>query len=270
MSQEMTLDVGSKAPDFCLPNQAGEEVCLEQFRGKWVVLYFYPKDNTSGCTREAQDFSSYRSEFEKFGAVILGVSPDSPKSHTNFIVKRDLKITLLSDQEHKVMEAYGVWQLKKMYGKEYMGVVRSTFLIDPEGKIAAVWRKVKVRGHVEEVLEKLRELNPAGGLELVRERDLDWVDVAPGIVRKTLAYGSKVMLVETKIDKGAKIPEHKHPHEQVTYLLRGRIKLVVAGKEFLMEPGDSIAVPGNAVHTGEALEESVVLDSFSPPREEYK
>ena len=270
MSQVLNLDVGSKAPNFCLPNQSGEEVCLDQFRGKWVVLYFYPKDNTSGCTREAQDFSAYVREFEKHGAVILGVSPDSVKSHANFIVKKDLRITLLSDQEHEVMEAYGVWQLKKMYGKEYMGVVRTTFLIDPEGKVAAVWRKVKVRGHVEEVLERLKELNPAGAISFVREKDLSWIDVAPGIARKTLAYGDKVMLVETKLAKGAEIPNHKHPNEQVTYLLSGKLKLVVGGREFSMEPGDSITVPGNVAHTGVALEETVVLDSFSPPREDYK
>jgi peroxiredoxin Q/BCP len=270
MSQEIAVDVGSKAPEFCLPNQSEEEVCLSQYRGKWVVLYFYPRDNTSGCTREAQDFSSYVRDFEKLGAVILGVSPDSVKSHQNFIVKKDLRITLLSDQSHEVMEAYGVWQLKRMYGKEHMGVVRSTFLIDPEGKIAAVWRKVKVRVHVEEVLSRLKELNPAGAVELVKEKDLEWVEVVPGISRKTLAYGDKVMVVETKLEKGTEIPEHKHTNEQVTYLLSGMLKLIVAGKEFVMEPGDSIVVPGNVLHTGTALEETIVLDSFSPPREDYK
>ncbi len=155
----MAVKEGEKAPDFCLPDQNDKEVCLKDYRGKWVVLYFYPKDNTSGCTKEAIGFTEMKKEFEKMGAIILGVSPDSTKSHRNFIEKKDLKITLLSDPEHKVLEAYGAWQLKKMYGREYYGVVRSTFLISPEGKIAFVWPKVKVAGHVENVLEKLKELS---------------------------------------------------------------------------------------------------------------
>jgi len=152
------LSEGKEAPDFCLPDQDKREVCLSNFRGKWVVLYFYPKDNTSGCTREAQDFTEKLEEFEKLGAVILGVSPDSPKSHRNFREKKNLRVTLLSDQEHRVLETYGAWQLKKMYGREYYGVVRSTYLIDPEGRIARIWPKVKVKGHVEEVLNTLKEL----------------------------------------------------------------------------------------------------------------
>ena len=152
------LEVGQKAPDFCLPNQDGEEICLRDFEGSWVVLYFYPKDNTPGCTTEALDFTALKSEFEKEGAVILGVSPDSIKRHQNFIQKKDLQITLLSDEEKEVAKKYGVWQLKKMYGKEYMGIVRSTFLIDPDGKIAYIWPKVKVKNHAQEVLEKLKEL----------------------------------------------------------------------------------------------------------------
>ncbi len=148
---------GEEAPDFCLPNQDGDEVCLKDFRGRWVVLYFYPKDNTSGCTREATDFTARKGEFEELGAVILGASPDSVKSHANFIVKKGLGLTLLSDPEHEVLGKYGAWQLKKRYGREYMGVVRSTFLIDPEGKIAHAWRNVRVNGHVDAVLEKLRE-----------------------------------------------------------------------------------------------------------------
>ncbi len=153
------LKVGDKAPLFCLPNQDEEDVCLEDFKGKWIVLYFYPKDNTSGCTKEAIGFTEKKKEFEALNAIILGVSPDSPKSHRNFIQKKELTITLLSDQEHKVLETYGAWQLKKMYGREYMGVVRSTFLIDPEGKIAHIWPKVKVTGHVEDVLSKLKEVH---------------------------------------------------------------------------------------------------------------
>ncbi len=152
------LKIGDKAPLFCLPNQDEEKICLSDFKGKCVVLYFYPKDNTSGCTKEAIGFTEKKEEFEKLGAVILGVSPDSPKSHRNFIEKKGLTITLLSDQEHKVLEEYGAWQLKKMYGREYMGVVRSTYLINPEGKIAYIWPKVKVAGHVDAVLEKLKEL----------------------------------------------------------------------------------------------------------------
>lgn len=152
------LKEGTKAPGFCLPDQNGREVCLKDFLGKWVVLYFYPKDNTSGCTKEAVGFSEAREEFEKLGAVILGVSPDSVRSHKNFEEKKGLKITLLSDKEHKVIEAYGAWQLKKMYGREYFGVVRSTYLIDPQGIIRHIWKKVKVAGHVEAVKEKLKEL----------------------------------------------------------------------------------------------------------------
>ena len=123
-----------------------------------MVLYFYPKDNTSGCTLEARGFTMAAKDFEKEGAVILGLSPDSPESHCRFTDKHGLGITLLSDTEHEVLEAYGAWQKKRMYGREFMGVVRSTFLIDPEGTQAHVWPKVKVAGHVEAVLEKLREL----------------------------------------------------------------------------------------------------------------
>ncbi len=152
------LKIGDKAPDFCLPNQDEEEVCLRDLHGSWVVLYFYPKDNTPGCTTEACDFTAAMPDFSKLGATILGVSPDSPKKHRNFIEKKELSITLLSDEDKEVLQAYGVWQLKKNYGREYMGVVRSTFIINPEGKIAAVWDKVKVKGHVDAVREKLSEL----------------------------------------------------------------------------------------------------------------
>jgi peroxiredoxin Q/BCP len=152
------IGVGSEAPGFCLPNQDGETVCLDSFRGQWVVLYFYPKDNTKACTLEALDFTLNKSEFEEIGAVVLGVSPDSVKSHQSFCQKHDLTITLLSDPEHEALEKYGVWQLKKMYGREYHGVVRSTFLVDPDGKLAHEWRKVRVKGHVEAVKEKILEL----------------------------------------------------------------------------------------------------------------
>ena len=152
------LEIGLEAPDFCLPNQDGEEVCLHDFEEGWIILYFYPKDNTKGCTLEAIDFTLNKKEFEDMGAIVLGVSPDSVKSHKGFCQKHDLSITLLSDTKHTVLEKYGLWQLKKMYGREFYGVVRSTFLIDPMGKIAYVWRKVRVGGHVEAVKEKLLKL----------------------------------------------------------------------------------------------------------------
>jgi len=152
------LNVGDVVPDFCLPNQDEEEICLRDIKGRWIVLYFYPKDNTPGCTTEACDFTAALPDFEGLNAIILGVSPDSPKKHRNFIEKKDLKITLLSDEQKEVCQLFGVWQLKKNYGREYMGVVRSTFIIDPDGKIAAKWENVRVKGHVEAVKEKLAEL----------------------------------------------------------------------------------------------------------------
>jgi len=152
------LKVGDKVPDFCLPNQDEEEICLRDIKGKWIVLYFYPKDNTPGCTTEACEFTEAEPDFSKLDAIILGVSPDSPKKHRNFIEKKDLDITLLSDEEKIVLESYGVWQLKKMYGREYMGVVRTTFIIDPDGVIQEVFNKVKVKGHVDAVKTRLQEL----------------------------------------------------------------------------------------------------------------
>lgn len=152
------MELGVQAPDFCLKNADEKDVCLNDFAGKWVVLYFYPKDNTPGCTTEAIEFTAKKAEFEKRNAVILGVSADSVKSHCNFRDKHNLGIELLSDPEKEVIRKYGVWQLKKQYGREYYGIVRSTFLIDPDGKIAAKWEKVKVKGHVEKVLEQLDQL----------------------------------------------------------------------------------------------------------------
>ena len=146
------------APEFCLPDAEGNEHCLSDFRGKWVVLYFYPKDNTSGCTKEAIGFTERKNDFENEGAVIIGISKDSPKSHARFIEKHGLDILLLSDEDHSVIERYGAWGKKKLYGKEHWGTVRSTFLIDPEGKIVREWRKVKVAGHADEVLNALRDL----------------------------------------------------------------------------------------------------------------
>ena len=152
------LEINQKAPQFCLPNQDEVEICLRDLEGKWIVLYFYPKDNTPGCTTEACEFTESMPDFDKLDAVILGVSPDTPKRHRSFIEKKSLSLTLLADVEKEVLESYGVWQLKKMYGREYMGVVRSTFIINPKGDIAAIWSKVRVKGHVEAVKEKLKEL----------------------------------------------------------------------------------------------------------------
>ncbi|WP_414623014.1 thioredoxin-dependent thiol peroxidase [Calothrix sp. CCY 0018] len=149
---------GEKAPSFSATNQDGNLVQLEDFQSNWFVLYFYPKDDTPGCTVEAKDFSEYSAQFDAFGAKILGVSPDSEKSHCKFIHKHDLSIQLLSDPEHRVCEAYGVWQLKKFMGKEYMGVVRSTFLIAPDGDLVHAWSNVRTKAHVEKVLNKLQEL----------------------------------------------------------------------------------------------------------------
>jgi len=155
---EIKISKGNKAPDFTLPDQDGNTVSLKDYIGKWVVLYFYPKDNTSGCTAEAIDFTSLSSDFIKLNAVIIGVSPDSCQSHQKFILKHDLGIKLLSDTEKKALKVYGVWQLKKMYGREYYGVARTTFLIDPRGQIAHLWEKVNVKGHGEDVLSTLKEL----------------------------------------------------------------------------------------------------------------
>lgn len=152
------VNVGETAPDFCLKDKDGKEVCLSDFRGKWVVLYFYPRDNTPGCTREAVDFTSRLREFEELGAVVIGVSKDSVESHRKFAEKHGIKVVLLSDPEHRVIEAYGAWGKKKRYGKEYYGTIRSTFIIGPDGVVKKIWRNVRVRGHVDEVLEALRTL----------------------------------------------------------------------------------------------------------------
>ncbi len=154
----MVLKVGNKAPDFTLEDQFGKKVKLSDFNGQWVVLYFYLKDNTAGCTTEACDFSDNIKTFEEINTIVLGVSPDSVASHRNFADKHNLKLTLLSDSEHKVLEKYGVWRKKSMYGREYYGVVRTTLLIDPDGRIVHLWDKVKVAGHVNEVLKKYTEL----------------------------------------------------------------------------------------------------------------
>ncbi len=152
------IQLESKAPEFCLPNQDDVEICLRDLRGKWIVLYFYPKDNTPGCTTEACDFSEAAPDFSTLNAVIIGVSADSTKSHRGFIEKKDLMITLLSDETTSMMQEYGVWALKKNYGKEYMGIVRSTLIINPEGIIKAIWKNVKVKEHARIVKEKLEVL----------------------------------------------------------------------------------------------------------------
>jgi len=150
------LNVGDSAPGFCLKDSGENKVCLKDFRGKKVVLYFYPKNNTPGCTMEAIDFSALKGEFEKEDAVILGVSKDSCESHQRFVDKHSLTVKLLSDPDHLVQEEYGVWAPKKFMGKEFLGTVRSTFLIGEDGKIVHVWSPVKVNGHAKEVLEWLR------------------------------------------------------------------------------------------------------------------
>lgn len=152
------IQLEQKAPEFCLPNQDDVEICLRDLKGKWIVLYFYPKDNTPGCTTEACEFTEALPEFSNMDAIILGVSADSTKKHRNFIEKKELAITLLSDEETTMMQEYGVWQLKKNYGKEYMGIVRTTLIINTEGVIKALWEKVRVKGHVEAVQEELRRL----------------------------------------------------------------------------------------------------------------
>lgn len=149
---------GSSAIAFTLETDGGDKVSLKEFGGKPVVLYFYPKDDTSGCTKEALDFSANAAAFKKLGATVIGVSKDSVASHDKFKKKHKLNLILASDPEGKTIESYGSWVEKSMYGRKYMGIDRSTFLIDGKGKIARIWRKVKVPGHVEEVLETLRSL----------------------------------------------------------------------------------------------------------------
>jgi len=151
----MLLSVGDLAPDFTLPDQDGRERTLSDYRGSPVVLYFYPKDHTSGCTKEACGFRDDYSAYQEAGVTILGVSPDSAKTHTNFIAKHDLPFTLLADTEREVLKLYGAWGLKKMYGREYEGVLRTTYLIGADGKILKVYEKVKPAAHSAEILADL-------------------------------------------------------------------------------------------------------------------
>jgi len=146
------LEVGAKAPAFTLPRDGGGTVSLSDYKGKKLVIYFYPKANTPGCTRESIDFSRLRPEFKKVGAEVLGVSADPVKAQDSFKKKHDLTVSLLSDETHKMLEAYGAWGKKSMYGKSFMGVIRTTYLIGADGRIARVWPKVKVDGHAAEVL----------------------------------------------------------------------------------------------------------------------
>ncbi|AOC90317.1 thioredoxin-dependent thiol peroxidase [Bacillus amyloliquefaciens] len=154
----MTIEIGQAAPDMELVNDSGEEVSLTDFKGKYVVLYFYPKDMTPGCTTEACDFRDQHESFAGLNAVIIGVSPDSRDKHEKFKQKHDLPFQLLVDDEHKLAEAFGVWKLKKNFGKEYMGIERSTFLLDKEGRLVKEWRKVKVKDHVAEALRELEQI----------------------------------------------------------------------------------------------------------------
>ncbi|MBL9037656.1 MAG: thioredoxin-dependent thiol peroxidase [Archangium sp.] len=155
------IEAGQKAPSFSLKDHAGNTVKLADFKGQSVVLYFYPKDNTPGCTVEACNFRDEHSALRKQGAMVLGVSPDDAKSHQKFIDKFSLPFPLLVDADHAVAEAYGAWGEKSLYGRKFMGIIRSTFLIGPDGKVKAAWPKVKVEGHVDEVLAALTGEAPA-------------------------------------------------------------------------------------------------------------
>lgn len=156
----MTLVIGTQAPAFTLPATGGQEISLDKFKGRKLVLYFYPKDDTSGCTREAQDFQALREDFAAADTEVVGVSPDSLKSHDRFRAKHGLEFTLASDEAKSMLEAYGVWVEKSMYGRTYMGVERTTVLIDRDGRIARVWNKVKVPDHAKEVLEAAKAVHP--------------------------------------------------------------------------------------------------------------
>ena len=152
------LDAGQPAPDFTLPRDGGDDVTLSALRPKAVVLYFYPRDDTSGCTKEALAFTELLAEFEAAGALVFGISKDTVAKHEKFVAKHALGVPLLSDADGDVCERYGTWVEKSMYGKTYMGIERSTFLIDGTGTVAQVWRKVKVPGHAEAVLEAVKAL----------------------------------------------------------------------------------------------------------------
>lgn len=153
----MSVEVGKQAPDFKLKNQDGKEVSLSDYKGKNIVLYFYPKDMTPSCTTQACDFRDNYSAFKKINTVVLGVSPDPIESHVKFIDKYDLTFPLLADEDHEVAKLYGVWQLKKTFGNEYYGIVRSTFIIDEEGIIQKEYRNIRVKNHVEKTFDYIKE-----------------------------------------------------------------------------------------------------------------
>ncbi len=153
-----TITAGSRAPSFTLPNDGGGKVSLSDFKGRKLVLYFYPKADTPGCTREAIDFSGLKAAFARAGTDVLGVSADPVPKQAKFKVKHSLTIPLASDETHAMLEAYGVWAEKSLYGRKYMGILRNTYLIGPNGKVAQVWEKVKVAGHAEEVLVAAKAL----------------------------------------------------------------------------------------------------------------
>ncbi|QOY54347.1 thioredoxin-dependent thiol peroxidase [Candidatus Sulfurimonas marisnigri] len=152
------IRIDENAPEFCLPNQDDVEICLRDLKGKWIVLYFYPKDNTPGCTTEACEFTEALPDFNDLNAIVLGVSADTTKKHRQFMEKHEIDVTLLSDEDTSMMQEYGVWQMKKNYGKEYMGIVRTTFIIDPEGVVKGVFEKVRVKEHVQKVKSELESL----------------------------------------------------------------------------------------------------------------
>ncbi len=154
----MTIKMGGAAPDFTLASDGGGTLSLIEMKGKIAVLFFYPKDDTTGCTLEAKDFSDRVPEFAKIGAAVVGISPDSVKSHGRFKAKHGITVTLLSDETKEMLQTYGLWVEKSMYGRKYMGVERTTLLLDASGKVAQVWEKVKVPGHAQEVLEAARRL----------------------------------------------------------------------------------------------------------------
>ncbi|WP_314587307.1 thioredoxin-dependent thiol peroxidase [Paenibacillus terrigena] len=153
------LQIGQRIPDFTLPASNGEQVSLHDYRGKKLVIYFYPKISTPACTQESCEFRDFSGEFAKHNTVVIGISGDETKAHLKFIAKNELPFLLLADTEHEVSRLFGVWQWKKLYGHEFEGIVRSTFVVDEEGRLAAEWRKVRVKGHVEVVLETVKQMN---------------------------------------------------------------------------------------------------------------
>lgn len=154
----MNLEIGTKAPNFESDTDSGGKLVLNELQGSWVILYFYPKDDTSGCTKEACSFNDNLDNLTKLNAIVVGVSPDSPSSHDKFKAKYNLNFKLVSDVDHKISESYNAWGEKSMYGRKYMGIIRSTFLIDPKGEIKHIFSKVNVNGHTEEIIKKLNSL----------------------------------------------------------------------------------------------------------------